>query len=754
MADKVGVYICGGCNISDVVDVEKLVGSASGAVSKHSHDHLCGPEGVALIAQELEEGKVNTVVVAACSQRVKMDAFNFGPAAILERVNIREHVAWSRDAASDDKEEVQAMAEDYVNMGIARAKECKVPKPLDEEISRKVLVVGGGVTGVTAALEAADAGHEVLLVEKEDRLGGFLATVRKQFPTKPPYVELDDGSELKKKIDAVTYHPKIKVSTGTKIVKTDGQPGQFDLTLATPDGEVTDRVGSIVMATGWKPYDASKLGHLGYGVSENVITNVDLEKMAAAGEIKRPSDGKPVEDILFVQCAGSRDPEHLPYCSSVCCMATLKHTVYVREQNPKAKVYIVYKDMRTPGQYEKFYRKAQDETLNFLTKGEVTAVEKRPDGKLAVSLTDTLIGEKVVLNVDMVVLATGMAPNSADGPAIRELQDSKLKVLNSESTQQKADAARRVEELRMHEDTQILNLNYRQGPDLPVLRHGFPDSHFVCFPYESRRTAIYPAGPLRAPMDSARCEEDAAGAVMKAIQAIRMATEGEAVHPRSGDISIPDFSLQRCTQCKRCTEECPFGAINEDAKGTPQYYPLRCRRCGICMGSCPERIINFSNYSVGMIASMIKAIEVPDEFEDEKFRVLVFMCENDAYPALDIAGMKRSTYSPFVRVIPVRCLGSVNMVWIREAMNGGIDGVMLIGCKYGDDYQCHFATGSQLAEIRLENMREAVERMQIEPERLHLTQLAINEYDKLPQIIDEFVGKIAEMGMNPMREFA
>jgi quinone-modifying oxidoreductase subunit QmoB len=353
----------------------------------------------------------------------------------------------------------------------------------------------------------------------------------------------------------------------------------------------------------------------------------------------------------------------------------------------------------------------------------------------------------------MAVLATGMAPNSADGPAIRELNESKRKAVEGETDDQKAEAAKRVEELKRHEGTEILNLVYRQGPDLPVLRHGFPDSHFVCFPYETRRTAIYAAGPLRQPMDSARAQEDALGATMKAIQSVEMAAQGQAVHPRAGEISIPEFSLQRCTQCKRCTEECPFGAIDEDEKGTPEYNVYRCRRCGICLGSCPERIINFPDYSVDMIASMVKAIEVPDEFEDELFRIVAFMCENDAYPALDIAGSNRLQYSPFVRVIPVRCLGSVNMVWVREAMNGGIDGVLMIGCKYGDDYQCHFATGSELAEQRLKNMREALEKMQIEPERLKLTQLAINEAGKLPELINEFADEIANMGMNPMREF-
>ena len=132
-----------------------------------------------------------------------------------------------------------------------------------------------------------------------------------------------------------------------------------------------------MLATGWKPYDATRLGHLGYGASPDVITNVEFEQMVGHGADRRgPRTARPSTSVLFVQCAGSRDKDHLPYCSSVCCMATLKHAAYVHEQNPDAKVYIVYKDMRTPGQYERFYRTAQDHPLNFLTKGEVAGVEQ------------------------------------------------------------------------------------------------------------------------------------------------------------------------------------------------------------------------------------------------------------------------------------------------------------------------------------------------------------------------------------------
>jgi len=149
---------------------------------------------------------------------------------------------------------------------------------------------------------------------------------------------------------------------------------------------------------------------------------------------------------------------------------------------------------------------------------------------------------------------------------------------------------------------------------------------------------------------------------------------------------------------------------------------------------------------------MIKAIEVPEE-DEEKPRVLVFMCENDAYPALDIAGMNRIQYDPSVRVIPLRCLGSMNLVWIADALSGGIDGIMIIGCQYGDDYQCHFVKGSELANRRLENVKETLQRLQLERERLELTQLSINESAKLPVLINNFMDRIREMGPNPYKGF-
>ena len=586
---------------------------------------------------------MNRIVVGACSPRVMADKFRFDGVSVV-RANLREQVAWSHPPKNEDTD---MLAADTIRMAAAQLSKTELPTPSAlGEAARSILVVGGGVTGMTAAIEAVKSGYDAIIVEKAETLGGWSAKWSKRTPHRPPYREVQPN-DFDRLLAAVNGNSKIRVLTGATVKSTAGQPGDFRVKIGQAGQDIDERVGAIVVATGWRPYDASKLGHLGYGASPDIVTGVELEAMLAKGELKRPSNGAPVRTIAFVQCAGSRDPEHLPYCSSVCCSASIKQALQVVQADADASAYIVYEELRTPGVAEEFYREAQRNGVIFM-KGKVKAVD---GGGMTVSYADELLGADVPLSgLDLIVLATGMVPNSTDidAPVVEP----------EKTTEQLTDDINPVAPIKVagyangkgaawpHIDKgvppggPILNLQYRQGPHIPILADGFSDSHYICFPYETRRTGIYTAGPLRRPMDIAESAEDAAGAVLKAIQAIDGAAIGAAVHPRVGDLTYPKIGHEKCTKCRRCTVECPFGAIDEDEQGRPVVNAGRCRRCGTCMGACPVQTGSRSTITIReMVDEMIEANGGSGRVLREAAH-LVLACENDAYPAIDMAGVQ------------------------------------------------------------------------------------------------------------------
>ena len=754
MDKKYCAYICTGCGIGEALDIEGLTKVVTSEMATDCKDHscLCGADGRAFIEKDMSENGVNTIIVCACSPRVMQNEFNFGDDKITIRANLREQVIWSAGAAEEGKEDahqewLNETASDYVRMACTRAKKTEMPEPFKmETLNKEILVMGGGIAGMTAALEASKAGSKVTIIEKADKLGGKALGWAKQFPTKLPYAELEPNS-IGSLVAAVEADGNITVKTNTEVARIGGAPGDFGVTLKAAGeksewdapakvgvdeqdliskGQMEDpnvglkpyaegnpdaqKFGAVVLATGWVPADVSQFTHLGYGVNDKVVTNAQFEKMAKDGKLSG------INSVAFVMSPGGEENDQdFPYCNSVTSMVALKQAKYVRENNADAKAYILYQHMRTPGHMELFYKGIQQDDGIFLTKAAVTGVVAAGNG-CTVTAKDTLLGEDLSLDVDLVVLAAGMEP------------------------------------MTKHENS--INLAYRQGPaflDLDLF-DGYADSHFICFPYETRRTGVYTCGGVRKAMNMEETIDDATGAALKAIQCIESADRGVAVHPRSGDKTYPEFFMQRCTQCKRCTEECPFGALDDDAKGTPLPNPTRCRRCGTCMGACPERIIGFKDYNIDLIGAMLKSIEVPEDDED-KLRIVIFACENDAYPALDMAGMRRNKLNHMVRVVPVRCLGSVNMAWVRDLLSAGMDGAMLLGCKYGDDYQCHFVKGSEIAAKRMENIGDSLSTLGLEPERVRSEQVFITEYDKIPKLINDFVDEIVGLGPNPFKGF-
>ena len=365
-------------------------------------------------------------------------------------------------------------------------------KPVDSNITADTLVVGGGIAGMTTAIETAEVGKHVILLDRSATIGGRVASSNQYFPKLcPPTC----GIEIN--LRRIRVNPYIRVMTLSEVQSVTGEPGNYEVTIkvsprfvnerCTACGEcekvceierdndfnyglnktkaiylphmmayppryvvdpkyagdermkkcvdaceygaieldmqpqtITAKVGAIVWATGWKPYDATKIDNLGFGKYDNVITNVIMERYASEGgptegKIVRPSDGKEITKVGFVQCAGSRDENHLPYCSAICCLASMKQATYVRERYPDAEIHLFYIDVRSPGRMEDFYVKMQQDEKFFFHRGKVGKITENPDNKnVILEAENTLTGEVTKMEVDLAVLATGMVPNTVD----------------------------------------------------------------------------------------------------------------------------------------------------------------------------------------------------------------------------------------------------------------------------------------------------------------------------------------------------
>ena len=742
---KFAGYICTGCGIGERLDAAQLesIATRDGKMqSCKQHGLLCSSEGVQIIREDIAEGATH-IMIAACSRRAKVEAFNFTDVA-MSRANLREGVIWIRPDTDENRETTQEMADDYIRMACAEVKFMTRPNPSGEQdLNKNILVVGGGITGMSAALETASAGYSVHIVEKSGALGGHAAGYYKSIPTRSPYADPQD-TRVEQMIADIEANDRITVHLNSTLAKTMGAPGRFNVEIATESGTSSQETfGAIIQATGFNLYDPSDLAGYNYTNSADIITNEEMEILARdanGGPIKRPSDGKEVRSVAFLQNVGQNSTEkgQLRYHSGIGDLIAIKQAMYFKELNGECDTTILFNNLRTPGAAgEDFYRSGQEKMITF-SKGLVNEVV--PGTKLQVKFKDLILNDDATMECDLVVLDVGMMPNTGPDPYAQ------LAVEEAEDEEEKAKARAML----ANAPPSILNLDYRQGTDLPHLKYGFTDSHFICFPYETRRTGIYAAGPQRRPMDMRQAADDAAGAAMKAIQAAENAGRGMAAHPRAGDLSYPSFRKEGCTQCKRCTVECPFGAINEDEKRYPMFNESRCRRCGTCMGACPVRVISFENYSIDTVGQQIKNVEVPEEW-DEKPRILVLACENDAYPALDQAGMNGVEINPWARVIPVRCLGSVSLSWVTDSLNSGYDGIVLLGCSKGDDYQCHFVRGSAMAHERMSKVGDTLQSLNLEPERVQVYEVAITDIERAPKLINDMAETVKKIGLSPFK---
>ncbi|MGC8873337.1 MAG: CoB--CoM heterodisulfide reductase iron-sulfur subunit A family protein [Chloroflexia bacterium] len=568
---RIGVFICHcGLNIAGTVDVEavaEMLRSHPHVAYATTYKYMCSQPGQDLIRQAIAEQNLDGVIVAACSPAMHETTFRKASASAglnpycCEIANIREQCSWVHQG---QPAEATLKAAEIIRTMVAKTARDEPLHPLSMPITRRALILGGGLAGLQAALDIADAGYPVVLVERSDRLGGKVADLS------GVYLNFRGGPELiAERIRAAQEHPNIELHLQTELASVEGYIGNFRVRLkpaGAPDsaaGEPLD-VGAIVVATGFDLFPMRLLGEYGAGTYPDVVSGLEFERMLAQPDgLRRPSDGRKPKEVVFVQCVRSRDPERgVPYCSRICCMYTAKQARLFRQRVPDGHATVFYIDIRSAGKgYEEFVQAAMEEDGILYLRGRVAKVF--PEGEqMLVWGVDTLSGRTIEVTADLVVLATAAV-----------------------SSQGAVELAQRL----------------RVGTDA----YGFfSEAHPKLRPVESLTAGIFLAGAAQAPKDIPDTVAQASGAAAKVLSLFSLQ---ELVQEPTVAYVIEEI----CAGCGICVEACPYGARAVDPRRkVATVNPALCQSCGACVAACPNKASQVHNWSADQILAMVEALEL------------------------------------------------------------------------------------------------------------------------------------------------
>jgi heterodisulfide reductase subunit A len=656
---RIGVFICHcGENISRTVDcarVAKVSGKIPGVAFTVDYLYMCSDPGQQLVKNAITEHALTGVVVASCSPRMHETTFRRAVSEaglnpyLCEMANIREHCSW----VHEDREKATQKSIELVRVMVEKVKRNRPLYPIRIPITKKVLIIGGGIAGIQAALDIANGGHEVILVEKSPSIGGHMAQLSETFPT----LDCSQCILTPKMVDVAT-HPNITLHTYSVIESVDGYIGNFSAIIrqkarfvdmdkctgcgscwekcpsrkiksefdaglgyrtaiyipfpqAVPnkpvvdrknclfflkgkcglckancpknaidfnqkDEMITEKIGSIILASGFTLFDISRYGEYGYGQYEDVISGLQFERILSAsgptsGAIKRPSDGKEPKTVVFIQCVGSRDPQKgVHYCSKICCMYTAKHAMLYKHKVTRGQAYVFYMDIRAGGKdYEEFVRRAIEKDEAIYIRGRVSRVY-RQNGRYVVKGADTLTGKPVLIRADMIVLANAVEPR---------------------------------------DNARTLNRKIGVGYD----EYGFiSEAHPKLRPVETNTAGVFLAGACQAPKDIPDSVAQGSAAAAKVL-GLFSSPELE----KEPLVAVVDET--RCAHCRTCIRVCPYQAIDDkeiyDGRGNiektvARVNPGLCQGCGSCVAACLSNSIDLDGFTDSEMYYSIEALSI------------------------------------------------------------------------------------------------------------------------------------------------
>jgi heterodisulfide reductase subunit A len=640
---RTGFFICHcGVNIAGTVDVAKVAKELSkhpGVVFSRDYVYMCSDPGQNLIIDAVKEEKLDNVVISCCSPTLHETTFrNAARSAGLnqfhcEIANVREQCSW----VHKDKNKATEKAIKISKSTIERVRRNEALEPISIPVTRRALVIGGGIAGIQSALDLANSGYEVILVERSPSIGGHMIQLSETFPTL-------DCSQciLTPKMVEVSKHPKIKLLTYSEVQEVSGYVGNFKVkilkkpTYVDPDkctlcdectkvcpvvvpnefdvdltgrraiyipfpqaipatytldisacpgllpiacGKCADvckpqaidydmkpqvleeEVGTIIVATGYDLLDKEVMAEYGYGKYDDVLDGLQFERLLSAsgptrGEVRRPSDHKEPKEVVFIQCAGSRDPElYCAYCSKICCMYTAKHAMLYKHKVHDGQAYIFYIDIRSGGKgYEEFVQRTLEEDNTVYLRGKVSKIFEE-NGKIMVQGVDTLTGKRVDINADMVVLALAMRPSKGADELAKKLK-------------------------------------------VALDKDGFlAEAHPKLKPVESVTAGMFFAGAAQAPKDIPEAVAQASGAAAKSITIL---SQERLFHSPM----VAAVNLNLCTGCGMCVDVCPYEALSLK-ENKAEVNDVLCEGCGTCSATCLRAAIQVRNLTPLQVHEMI-----------------------------------------------------------------------------------------------------------------------------------------------------
>ena len=697
---RIGVLICHcGINIGKYIEVPSVaeyVRSLPNVVFCEDNLYSCSSDSQERIKEVIKEYDLNRFIVASCTPRTHEVLFQETCQEaglnkyLFEMVNIRDQCSWVH---MNEFEAATQKAKDLIRMAVAKS---RLLTPLKEEvieITPTALIIGGGISGMTAALNIANQGFQTFIVEKENNLGGNLKYLNVLYPINYEAMEFLNETKLK-----VENNENIQVFLGSKIEGVKGYIGNYNVSILNAREETHElKIGTIIVATG-------ALEHKPYGLFEykegndNVITQLEMEQKL---KTKDKSWLENINRITTILCVNARQKEGITYCSNVCCGNAIKNISYLKSLKPELEIVVLYRDLQmAKKKYEDYYRNRRKDAIflryDLENLPEVVKKSDKPE-KYMIKIFDTNLQEDVEFESDLVVLSSPMVP-----PDNKEL----AKMLK-----------------------------------VPLDSNGFfLEAHVKLRPLDFATDGIFLCGCAQWPkniQDSISQANGSAGRASRFLNAKTMKTSG----------IVAQSNPALCIGCGQCESVCPYNAIElvvaikefEEVNVSSEksfINPALCKGCGTCAATCPNGAISIKHYDFDQISAMIDSYFNPE--------ILVFCCNWCSYAGADLAGVSRFQYPPNMRIVRVMCSGRVDPSFIVKALKEGADGVLITGCHIGD---CHYISGNEYTQERFERLQQIIiKQLGINEKRVKLEWVSASEGKRFAELITNFSEEIKEIG--------